>query len=343
MKLKDIAALIDGEVIGDEETEITGVSGISDAKEGDITYLVGAKWLKELKNSKASAVISKESIEEIEKHQIKTENPQYAFAKLLSIFYEKPHSFTGISKEAFVSEHADINNNVTVYPFAYISGGAKIGSGTIIYPFVFVGENSSIGDNCVIYPSVTIREKVCIKNKVIIHAGSVIGSDGFGYVFAEGSHQKIPQIGGVIIEDDVEIGANVTIDRATTGNTIIGRGAKIDNLVQIGHNVRVGKNVILVAQVGIGGSSEIGDGVVLGGQVGVSDHVSIESGTMIGAKGGAMGEMKKGIYSGILPMPHREWLKAMSVFSKLPEISKKIKELEEKVKSLSLKQVTSNE
>ncbi len=336
MKLKDIADLIGGEIAGNEEIEITGVSGISNAKEGDITFLAGTKWLKGVKVSKAGAVLVKETIKELDKPQVVTANPQYAFAKLLSIFYEKPHSFTGISKEAFVSEYADINNNATVYPFAYVSGGAKIGSGTIIYPFVFVGENGSIGDNCVIYPSVTIREGVCIGSRVIIHSGSVIGSDGFGYVFAEGAHQKIPQIGGVIIEDDVEIGANVTIDRATTGNTIIGRGTKIDNLVQIGHNVRVGKNVILVAQVGIGGSSEIGDGVILGGQVGVSDHVSIESGTMIGAKGGAMGEMKKGIYSGILPMPHREWLKAMAVFAKLPELSKKIKEMEEKIKALSL-------
>jgi UDP-3-O-[3-hydroxymyristoyl] glucosamine N-acyltransferase len=179
---------------------------------------------------------------------------------------------------------------------------------------------------------VAIREGVAIGSRVIIHANAVIGSDGFGYVFEDGIHQKIPQVVGVIIEDDVEIGANVTIDRATTGNTVIGKGTKIDNLVQIGHNVTVGKNVILVAQVGIAGSSKIGDGVVLGGQVGVADHTTIEAGTMIGAKGGAMGEMKRSVYSGILPMPHREWLKAMAVFAKLPELHKKIKELEEKIK-----------
>jgi UDP-3-O-[3-hydroxymyristoyl] glucosamine N-acyltransferase len=334
MKLKDIAALIDGEVIGDEEIEITGASGISDAKEGDITYLVGAKWLKELKNSRASAVIVKESVEEIEKPQIKTKNPHYAFAKLLSHFYVKPLPYRGISEKAFVSDKAVIGQNTTIYPFAYISDGAEVGSETVIYPGVFVGSNSIIGNGCVICPNVTIREGISIGDRVTIHAGAVIGSDGFGYVFENGVHQKIPQIGAVIIEDEVEIGANVTIDRATTGNTVIGRGTKIDNLVQIGHNVHLGKNVILVAQVGIGGSSKIGDNVILGGQVGVADHVIIESGTMIGAKGGAMGEMKRGIYSGILPMPHREWLKAMSVFSKLPELHKKIKELQEDVKRL---------
>jgi UDP-3-O-[3-hydroxymyristoyl] glucosamine N-acyltransferase len=337
VKLKDIATLIDGEVIGDGEIEITGTAGVSDAKEGDITFLAGTKWLKDVKFSKASAVLVKETIKELDKPQVVTANPQYAFAKLLSIFYEKPHPFTGISSKAFVSEHADMGDNVAVYPFAYISGGAKVGSNTIIYPFVFIGENASIGDNCIIYPSSTIREGVCIGSRVIIHAGSVIGSDGFGYVFAEGSHQKIPQIGGIIIENDVEIGANVAIDRATTGNTIIGRGTKIDNLVQIGHNVRVGKNVILVAQVGIGGSSEIGDGVVLGGQVGIADHVSIEQGAMVGAKSGVMGKVSRGIYSGIPAMPHRDWLKATAIFSKLPELSKKIKELEEKIKLLSEK------
>jgi UDP-3-O-[3-hydroxymyristoyl] glucosamine N-acyltransferase len=332
MKLKEIADLIGGEIIGGEDVEITGAAGISDAKEGDITFLSSAKLLKALKNSSAAAVIVKKPVEGIERPQIIAKNPQYAFAKLLSHFYVKPHPCSGISKSAFVSDTAIMGQDVTIYPFAYISDGVNIGSGTVIYPGVFIGKNSSIGEKCLIYPNVAIREGVAIGSRVIIHANAVIGSDGFGYVFEDGIHQKIPQVGGVIIEDDVEIGANVTIDRATTGNTVIGKGTKIDNLVQIGHNVTVGKNVILVAQVGIAGSSKIGDGVVLGGQVGVADHTTIETGTMIGAKGGAMGEMKRSVYSGILPMPHREWLKAMAVFAKLPELHKKIKELEEKIK-----------
>ncbi len=332
MKLKDIATIINGEIIGDGEIEINGVAGISDAKDGDITFLSGSKLLKELKNSRAAAVIVKEPFEGIEKPQLITKNPQHAFAKLLSHFYVKPHPRKGIHKNTYVSDKAVIGQNVTIYPFAYISDDVSIGSETVIYPGVFVGEASLIGENCVIHPNVTIREGVSIGSRVIIHAGSVVGSDGFGYVFEEGMHQKIPQVGGVVIEDDVEIGANVTIDRATTGNTVIGKGTKIDNLVQIGHNVNIGKNVILVAQVGIGGSSKIGAGAILGGQAGVADHAIVEAGTMVGAKGGAMGEMKKGIYSGILPMPHREWLKAMAVFAKLPELNKKIKELEDKIK-----------
>lgn len=334
MKLKDVTTIINGELIGDGEIEINGVAGISDAKDGDITFLSSAKLLKVLRNSRAAAVIVKEPVEGIERPQIIAKNPQYAFAKLLSHFYVKPHPYKGIHKNAYISDRAVIGQNVTIYPFAYISDGVSIGSETVIYPGVFIGEGSSVGESCIIHPNVTIREGVTIGNRVIIHAGSVIGSDGFGYVFENSAHQKIPQVGGVIIGDDVEIGANVTIDRATTGNTLIGKGTKIDNLVQIGHNVSIGENVILVAQVGIGGSSEIGDSVILGGQAGVADHTVIEAGTMVGAKGGAMGQMNRGIYSGILPMPHKEWLKANAIFAKLPELNKKIKELEEKIKAI---------
>lgn len=334
MKLKEIADLTDGEIFGDGEVEITGAAGVSDAEEGDITFLSTPRLLNELKKSRASAVIVKSSIGDIKKPQIITKNPQYTFARLLSYFYIKPHPYMGIDKNAYVSDKAAIEQNVTIYPFAYISDGVRVSSGTVIYPGVFIGSASIIGENCLIYPNVTIRENVTLGSNVIIHSGSVIGSDGFGYIFENGAHQKIPQIGKVTIEDNVEIGANVTIDRATTGNTIIGKGTKIDNLVQVGHNVKVGENVILVAQVGIAGSSVIGDGTVLGGQAGVADHTILEAGTMVGAKGGAMGEMKRGIYSGILPMPHREWLRAMAVFSQLPELNKRVKELEKEIKRL---------
>ncbi|OGW21797.1 MAG: UDP-3-O-(3-hydroxymyristoyl)glucosamine N-acyltransferase, partial [Nitrospirae bacterium GWC2_46_6] len=258
MKLKDIADLIGGKIIGSGDIEINGISGISEAKDGDITFLSGTKLLKELKGSGAAAVIVKEAVKDIEKPQIIVSNPLYAFARLLSHFYVKPHRYKGISEKAFVSEKAVLRENVTIYPFAHISDSATIGSGTVIYSGVFIGEDTVIGNDSVIYSNVTVREGVRIGSRVIIHAGAVIGSDGFGYVFEDGMHRKIPQVGGVIIEDDVEIGANVTIDRATTGNTIVGKGTKIDNLVQIGHNVHIGSNVILVSQVGIGGSSEIG-------------------------------------------------------------------------------------
>src|SRR5208283_3202054 len=189
-----------------------------------------------------------------------------------------------------------------------------------------------------IFPNVTIRENTLIGDRVIIHAGAVIGSDGFGYVFEDGMHNKIPQVGNVSIEDDVEIGAGVTIDRATTGTTVIGKGTKIDNLVQVGHNVQVGKNVILVAQVAIGGSSIIGDGVMIGGQAGVSDHINVEAGAMIAAQSGVLGDVGRGIYGGSPAIPHREWLKASALFARLPELKKRIEELEKEVNRLRTRQ-----
>lgn len=335
MKLKKIAELINGRVVGDGDIEISGVSGITDVKDGEITFLSDKKLLPELMKSKASAVILKEPIEGLKIPFIIVKNPLYAFAQLLSYFYLKPPRFTGVHENAFVSKSAFIGENVTVYPFSYIDENAHIGSGTVIFTGVFIGENCSIGENCIIYPNVTIRERIKIGNNVIIHSGAVIGADGFGYVYEGGVHHKIPQVGGVIIEDNVEIGANVTIDRATTGDTVIGKGTKIDNLVQIGHNVKIGSNSILVAQVGIGGSSLIGENVVLGGQVGVSDHAVIESQTMIGAKSGVMpGRLQRGIYSGVPVMPHRDWLKAVSIFSRLPELYKEVKELKDRLRLL---------
>lgn len=335
MKLSEIAKIFNGKIEGDGDVEISGVKGVEDCEEGDITYIASSKYAEFVKKSKASAIILKEKIEGLDKPQLIVENPQFVFAKLLELFYVKPHPFEGISQLASISESAKLGRNVTIYPFVWIDENVIIGENTVIYPFTFIGKDTLIGSDCVIYSNVTIREKVKIGSRVVIHSGSVIGSDGFGYIFHEGKHHKIPQVGGVIIEDDVEIGACVTIDRATTGNTVIGQGTKIDNLVQIAHNVKIGKNCIVVAQVGIAGSSKIGDGCILAGQVGISDHVEIESGTIITAQAGVMpGKVQKGVFSGSPIMPHREWLKANAIFQKLPELYKKIKELEEKIKQL---------
>lgn len=334
MKLREIAELLGGEIAGGPDVEIKGAAGISDAKDGDITFLSMAKLISECIESKASAVIVKDTVPEIKKPQLKVSNPQYAFARLLEHFYVKPFIASGISDKAYVSDKAKIGENVSVYPMVFVSDGASIGSKTVIYPGVFIGENSSVGDECIIYPNVTIRENVKIGSRVIIHSGAVIGSDGFGYVMEKGIHYKIPQVGGVIIGDGVEIGANVTIDRATTGNTIIGRGTKIDNLVHIAHNVKIGENSVIAAQTGVAGSTEIGNYVVFGGQVGVADHAKIDDGVMVGAQSGAMGHVKKGIYSGSPMIPHRDWLKSIVIFAKLPELSKRIKELEDMIKNI---------
>ncbi|MCK7513045.1 MAG: UDP-3-O-(3-hydroxymyristoyl)glucosamine N-acyltransferase [Desulfobacterales bacterium] len=218
---------------------------------------------------------------------------------------------------------------MTVGAFSYIADDVSIGDGTVIYPGVFIGPGTTVGESCVIYPNVTVREGVTIGHRVIIHAGAVIGADGFGFVFDGGKHNKIPQVGGVVIGDDVEIGANTTVDRATTGNTVIGSGTKIDNLVQVGHNVQVGRNVILVAQIGIGGSTEIGDGVMMGGTVGRRRTQCHRAGRHARRKVGNRGDRKeRGMMPGRRSCPHRDWLKASAAFAKLPDLVKKVRELE---------------
>ncbi len=335
MKIKEFAKIVKGEVIGDADKIITGVSGIKDAKEGDITFIASSKYLKHLFDSKASCVIVKDIIPDLPIPQIKIANPYYGFAKAIESFYPRTVHPAAISTDAAIAQTARIGNNVSVYSFAVISDHAVIGDNSVIMPGVFIGENTRIGRDCLIYPNVTIRESVTLGDRVIIHAGTVIGSDGYGYVLENGEHYKIPQVGGVIIEDDVEIGSNVSIDRATLGNTRIKRGAKIDNLCQIAHNVTIGEKSLIISQVGIAGSTEIGEFVVLGGQVGVGDHTTIESGTMVAGGAGVMnGHLKKGVYSGTPAIPHSTWLRAQALFTKLPEMNKKIRELEKKLNHL---------
>jgi UDP-3-O-[3-hydroxymyristoyl] glucosamine N-acyltransferase len=331
MKLREIALLLGGEVRGEPELEIKGVAGLEDAAEGDISYIADTKSISLARKSRASSVLVKEFIAELEMSQVQVANPQYAFAALLGRFHEVPHPPAGMHDLAFVADGATVSPDASIGAFAYISSGASVGARTVIYPGAFVGEGSAIGEDCLIYPNVVIREGVKIGNRVILQPGAVIGADGFGYVMHEGKHQKIPQVGGVIIGDDVEVGACTTIDRATTGNTVIGNGTKIDNLVQVAHNVSVGENAILVSQVGIAGSSKIGNSVVLGGQSGIADHVSIADGTMLAARSGVMSDLKRGVYSGAPAVPRREFMRAVSFLYKLPELNDRIKKLEEKL------------
>jgi UDP-3-O-[3-hydroxymyristoyl] glucosamine N-acyltransferase len=334
MKLKDFSDIVNGTILGDPGTEITGVAGIKDARRGDITFASSAKFLQDLRRSEAACVIVKEPFEDIGITQLKVSNPHYAFAKAIECFYPAGHPEPGISDRAYVSDKATIGRDVTISPFAYVEKHVCICDKTVILPGVFVGEGSKIGCNCVLYPNVTVREKVLIGDRVIIHSGTVIGSDGFGYVFENGVHYKIPQVGGVVIEDDVEIGSNVSKDRATLGNTVIGKGTKIDNLVQIAHNVKIGEKSLIVAQVGIGGSSEIGSFVILAGQAGVADHATIDSGTILTAQSGISGRVAKGTYSGSPAITHSTWLRAQAAFAKLPEMTKRIRELENRLNKL---------
>jgi len=335
-KLGEIAKIVDGELKGDPDIVITGISGIKEAKEGDITFLANPKYFSLMKSTKASAVITSQEIDFSSKPIIKTENPSLAFAKVVNLFSPPDvHHPSGIHPTAIISHSAKLGKNVAVGAYTIIEDEVEIGDGSIIYGSCYIGYKTKIGKNCLIYPGVSIREKIEIGNRVIIHSGTVIGSDGFGFAMVKGVREKIPQVGTVVIGDDVEIGANVTIDRARFDKTIIGRGTKIDNLVQIAHNVVIGENCVIVAQVGISGSTTLGKGVILAGQAGVVGHIHIGDGAIVAAQAGVTKSVPPNTkVSGYPAKPHNVAKRVNACVQKLPQLYKRIKELEEKVKEL---------
>ncbi len=340
MKLDELAAKLGAALSGPGDVEIRGVAGIAEAGANEITYLVDLKHVKELAACRAAAVIVPANVlAPGHLPSLTVRNPRYAFAQALRIFHERPYAAGGVSERAMVGAGVVMGDDVTIHPHAVIADGARIGSRVTLYPGVYVGAGSVIGDDCVLYPSVCIREGVVIGDRVIVHAGAVVGSDGFGFVTEGGVHHKIPQVGGVVIEDDVEIGSNSTIDRATLGNTIVKKGTKIDNLVQIAHNVTVGEHCLLAAQVGISGSVRLGKYVVLGGKVGIADHLSIGDGVMAGGGTGIAKDVDPGqVIAGNYAMPFREWLKVQTVLPKLPELKRLVSELERRIRDLETKE-----
>ncbi len=339
--LKEIAALIDGEVIGDAGTVITGVSGIKEASQGDITFVANPKYIHLLQETGASAIITSRDIASGPKPIIRTDNPSLAFTKVVSlIFPEEIKHPGGIHPTVILGKDVSLGEDVALGPYVVVADNASIGERTIIYSGSYVGHDTKIGCDCLIYANVSIREKVSVGNRVIINSGTVIGSDGFGYVHAEGIQQRIPQIGRVVIEDDVDIGANVTIDRARFDKTVIGQGTKIDNLVQIAHNVIIGKNSIIVAQAGISGSSIIGNNVTLAGQAGISGHLTIGDNAVVAAQAGVIKSVPADtIVSGYPAKPHGVAKRVNACVQNLPRLydtvaalKKKIEELEAKLK-----------
>ena len=344
-----LAALIEGAVEGDGTIAIRGISSIEDAQDGDITFAETDKLLSSAGRSRASAVIAPANSPKPEgalanKPLIRVKNPRFAFAQALRIFAPEPKVYQGIHPTAVIGENASFGQNASVHALAVIGDNVTLGQNSVIYPFVYLGDNVTVGDNCVVYPHVVLHDNTEIGNAVVIHSGSVLGTDGFGYMFIENRHYKIPQIGRVIVEDDVEIGANVTIDRARTGSTRIGSGTKIDNLVHIGHNVTVGKNCVIVAQVGVSGSVDIGNGVILAGQVGVKDHVTIGDGSIVAAKSAVIGDLDPHSFvSGMYGRPHGNEMRAQVLYGKLPEMHKQIKDLEERLAALETKKPEAEE
>lgn len=339
-KLGEIANLISGELVGDPEIDITGISGIKEAKKGDITFLANSKYSFLVQTTKASAIITSRENVESAKPLIKTDNPSIAFAKVVDL--ATPNDINhpqGIHSTAVISGEVRIGKDVAIGAYAIVEGSVEIGDGTIVYGGCYIGRGTKIGKKCLIYPNVSIREKIEIGDRVIIHSGTVIGSDGFGFAMAQGVQEKIPQIGTVSIEDDAEIGANVTIDRARFDKTVIGKGTKIDNLVQIGHNVVTGENCIIVAQVGVAGSVVLGDGVILAGQVGIVGHIHIGDKAIVAGQSGVTKSVPAGgKVFGYPAQPLGSAMRIHACVQRLPKLYKKIKELEEKIKKLEPKQ-----
>ncbi|HZV81170.1 MAG TPA: UDP-3-O-(3-hydroxymyristoyl)glucosamine N-acyltransferase, partial [Geobacteraceae bacterium] len=317
---------------------VHGLGSLEKAVAGEITFLANPKYADKVGQTAATAVIMPPGGNCYGKNVIETDKPQLAFAKLLGLFYQPPSPAQGVMPGAHVSPTAELGCDITVYPGAYIGDGVKVGDRVVIHPNVTIYAGCSIGDDVTLHANVSIRERCRVGSRVIVHNGTVIGSDGFGYVPDGTKHVKVPQVGIVVIEDDVEIGANVTIDRAALEQTVIGKGTKIDNLVQIAHNVIIGENCIIVAQAGIAGSAILGNSVILGGQTGVVGHISICDNVMIGAQSGVSNNVKEpGVYSGSPTMPHKEWLKMSMTLPRLPEMRKSVTDLEKRVSALEAK------
>lgn len=336
--LSEIAAYLQASVVGDGTVEIRDIKGLDEAGEGDLTFLANPKYRKKIATTAASAILVSAPVEGTGKNFIVVKDPYAALARLLALFYPEERDFQGVSPAAFIGPGAAVADGATVYPGVYVGQGARIGRGTVLYPGVYVGHGASVGEDCILYPNVTVYRRCLIGSRVILHAGVVVGSDGFGFANPGIENRKVPQVGIVQIDDDVEIQANTTIDRGTLGKTWIQRGVKIDNLVQIAHNVVIGENSIVVAQVGISGSTRLGKRVIIGGQAGLVGHIHVGDNVMIAARAGINKDIPSSrIMSGAPAIPHAEWLRLNAHILRLPEMHKTVQELRKKIEELEKK------
>ncbi|NCO32294.1 MAG: UDP-3-O-(3-hydroxymyristoyl)glucosamine N-acyltransferase [Armatimonadetes bacterium] len=336
LTLGELADWVGGETSGDAGTHITGISGLESARSGDIVFVEQERLLPSAVASAASAIITTRNAPCDGKPALITDNPRHAFARIMQLLAAKPPASGGTHSTAQMGEDVRIGEGTSIGPLVVIGDNVTIGDHVAIGALTTIGDDTIIGDACCIHSQVSIKNKVRIGNHVILHTGSVIGSEGFGFYRENGRHEKMPQIGTVIIHDNVEIGANTTNDRGTIGPTIIGEGTKIDNLVQIAHNVRVGRHCIICAQTGLSGSTTIGDNVMLGGQSGVGDHISVGDNVVVGARGGVISDLPSQSYvSGYPAGPHREKMKVEAAIRRTPHLVKTVRELRRQVDELS--------
>lgn len=342
IKARDIADYLHGTVDGDENISVSNISKIEDGKQGTLAFLANPKYEKFIYETKASIVLVNQDF--VPEHPVKctlirVPDAYQAFASLLTLYQQTLIPKTGIEQPSFIDPSATIGEGIYLGAFAYIGSKTKIGCNTRIYPQAYIGCNVVIGENTIIYAGVKIYDDTVIGSNCIIHAGAVIGSDGFGFAPTDdGSYKKIPQVGNVVIEDNVEIGANTTIDRSTIGSTIIRKGAKLDNLIQIGHNAEIGENTVMAALSGIAGSTKIGKSCMLAGQVGIAGHLFIGDHVKIGAMTGVSNNIKaNSIVLGIPAMDHERALKTFVVYRRLPELRDQILELKKEIEELKSK------
>jgi len=339
--LSTIAAAIGGRQTG-ADTMIGGISGLEEAGPTDLAYVEGDRAIEAARGSRAAALLVAQEIDGLRSPQVVVGEPRLAFVRVVERFFTAPRLPRGIAGNIVRGVDVLIGPDASIWPFVTLGDRVKLGARVTLYPGVFIGHDTVIGDDCICYPNVTIREATVIGHRVVIHGGAVIGSDGFGYVQHEGRHVKVPQLGRVVIEDDVELGANVTVDRATFGRTVVGRGTKVDNLVQIGHNVTIGPHTILVAQAGIAGSTRLGSHVIVGGQAGLVDHLEIGDRVMIGAQSGVIRSVSEGqIVAGTPAAPYDIALRAHALLLRLPELRQQVRELTERVRVLETRSARS--
>ena len=337
MKLSELATRLDCRLEGDGELDVTRVAGIQDAQPGDVTFLANPKYEKLLATTRATAVILKEEAPAAPCAMLRARDPYLAFARAVSLFAPVSRPAPGVHALAAIAADASLGADVSVGPFVAIGEGARIGERTVIYPNVTIGAGATVGSDCTIHSNAAIRERCTIGDRVILQNGVVVGGDGYGFVRrGDGTHEKIPQVAVVVIEDDVELGANTTVDRPAVGETRIKAGTKIDNLVQIGHGVTVGRNVLMAAQVGIAGSTDVEDDVVFGGQVGVGGHLTIGRGAIAVGQSGVTNSLDPGAFvAGYPAIDSRDWRKASVLFRRLPEMKRRIEQLEARVAELT--------
>ncbi len=330
--LGELAGALGARLEGDPTRRVRAVAPLETAGPDEVSFVLGPRYARLAAQSRAGAIVAPEGVAELPGAVLRVAAPSAALIVLLRLFHPEPPVAPGTHRLAWVDEGAQVDPAAAVGPFAVVERGARVGRGSRVGALCFVGEGAELGEDVLLYPRVVVRDGVRIGNRVIVHPGAVLGADGFGYAFDGQAHRKIPQVGGVRIEDDVEIGANTTVDRATLGDTVIGRGTKLDNLVQVGHNCQIGEDVILVSQVGVSGSSRIGRGAVLAGQVGVADHADIGAGTVLTGQTGVMGNIPAGqVWSGTPARPTIQSKRIWAAENRLPELLRRVRDLEKRL------------